>query len=518
MAIMPQTIRPRAAVLSQPAGGVRAPGREMPASEEAEQHVIACCLLDGNDTIARCLEAGIAQDSFFWPGNQVLFQTIIELYQKGQPVTLEVLAEELSTRRLLEQAGGYAHLMQVTGKVPTTAHARYFIEVVREHHARRELIKRATSLIEQSYQGANLKDLTQAAESLTSSVAPIALDRSSQLARLNSRRVSATAKPPEPVVRLYLAEKPICTPGNITTLTSKAKTGKTATTGAATAAIIAAASGTAATSDTFRFRASNPQGHAVIIVDTEQSPFDAWLCYERALLRAGNPAEPKWLYHYSLVGYSPRQLQDSLDLAIAEAIKKHGGIFAIILDGVADFVASVNDEAESNGFVNWLRERTVSHDCPAICVIHSNEGEKSGDDGRGHLGKQLIRKAESNLLLKKDGEVTAITSDKQRKAPITAQDGVAFRWSSEHNRHVSCDTVEKKPGGRPAAHSIRDFWDCIPEKTAPHESGTIIHRRANTLHETKANTFKSMLEQAWKDGLLEREYTQRSGYAYRRSV
>ena len=41
--------------------------------------------------------------------------------------------------------------MQVTGKIPTTAHAGYFIDKVREKHLLRELIKTATSAIEQSY-------------------------------------------------------------------------------------------------------------------------------------------------------------------------------------------------------------------------------------------------------------------------------------------------------------------------------------------------------------------------------
>ena len=131
-----------------------APGaaaRSMPASEEAEQHVIACCLLDGTDTISRCLEARIVADSFYWPANQLLFQVMVELYQKSPPVTLEMLAEELRTRRLLEQVGGFAYLMQVTGKIPTTAHAGYFIEKVREKHLLRELIKTATGAVEQAY-------------------------------------------------------------------------------------------------------------------------------------------------------------------------------------------------------------------------------------------------------------------------------------------------------------------------------------------------------------------------------
>jgi replicative DNA helicase len=128
-----------------------APDRSPPHSAEAEEHVIACCLLDGSDTIARCLEARVAAESFYFPANRLLFEVMLELYQKNPPVTLEVLAEELKTRRQLEAVGGFPYLMQVTGKIPTTAHAGYFIDKVREKHLLRELIKTATSAIEQSY-------------------------------------------------------------------------------------------------------------------------------------------------------------------------------------------------------------------------------------------------------------------------------------------------------------------------------------------------------------------------------
>jgi replicative DNA helicase len=79
-----------------------APDRSPPHSAEAEEHVIACCLLDGNDTIARCLEARLTAESFYFPANRLLFEIIIELYQKGAAVMLETLAEELKTRRQLE--------------------------------------------------------------------------------------------------------------------------------------------------------------------------------------------------------------------------------------------------------------------------------------------------------------------------------------------------------------------------------------------------------------------------------
>ncbi len=140
--------KPPSATSSLPAG---LPDRSPPHSPEAEEHVIACCLLDGSDTIARCLEARLNAEAFYSPANRLLFETMVEIYQKSPPVSLEILAEELTTRRQLEAVGGFPYLMQVTSRIPTTAHAGYFIEKVREKHLLRELIKTATGAVEQCY-------------------------------------------------------------------------------------------------------------------------------------------------------------------------------------------------------------------------------------------------------------------------------------------------------------------------------------------------------------------------------
>jgi replicative DNA helicase len=70
-------------------------------------------------------------------------------------VDVAVLAEELKTSRQLESIGGFAYLTQISGRIPTTAQAQYFIEKVRELYLLRELIKVATGAVEScySYQG-----------------------------------------------------------------------------------------------------------------------------------------------------------------------------------------------------------------------------------------------------------------------------------------------------------------------------------------------------------------------------
>ncbi len=125
--------------------------RAMPFSEEAEQYLLSCCLIDGSDTISRCLEARISAESFYLPTNRLLFELMVELYQKRPPVTLEMLVEELRTRRQLEAVGGVQQVLQISSAIPTTVHAGYFIEKVRELHLLRELIKVATGTVEQCY-------------------------------------------------------------------------------------------------------------------------------------------------------------------------------------------------------------------------------------------------------------------------------------------------------------------------------------------------------------------------------
>lgn len=492
------------------------PDRSPPHSAEAEEHVIACVMLDGSETAAdgkfiyptltRAIDENLAPHSFYFPANRLLFEIALGLRAGDRPVELATIAEELKTRRQLEAVGGFAYLMQVTGKIPTTAHAGYFIEKVREKSVLREAIKAHTAAVEEAYGfTGGLDEFIQVSRARVEAIGhgTNSVKKADAQRLLQSHRVRTAAPPPEPVTRLFLADKPISTPGNITTLTSKAKTGKTAALGAATAAIITAAAGTSALArDTFKFRAANPEGHAVIIFDTEQSPYDAYQCYHRSLKRAGDETDPKWLHHYALVGYTVPELHQALDLALDTALVAHDGIFCVILDGVADFVASVNDEAECNGLVTWLRKRTVTYNTPIICVIHSNEGIQAGDDGRGHLGKQLIRKAESNLLLKKDGEITTITSEKQRKAPITEKDGVAFRWSDSDQMHVTTEVEAPKRGPR-KQFFLPDYLSVFPTTEDTAKPFPQILPKANAKKPVSRNTFWNIVEEGTTTGEIQ---------------
>lgn len=134
-----------------PRASAPAIGRTLPHSLEAEEYLISCCLLDGADVISRCLEARIRPESFYDPKHGIVFEKLLDLYNRQQPIDVSVVAEELKTSRQLDAIGGYAFLTQVSSRIPTTAQASYFIDKVREQSLLREIIRSATNAVEDCY-------------------------------------------------------------------------------------------------------------------------------------------------------------------------------------------------------------------------------------------------------------------------------------------------------------------------------------------------------------------------------
>lgn len=139
---------PRSFASSPPSGAI---GRTLPHSLEAEEYLLSCCLLDGADVVSRCLEARIKPESFYDPKHGIVYERLLDLYNRQTPIDVSIVAEELKTARQLDQIGGYAFLTQVSSRIPTTAQASYFIEKVREQALLREIIRSATGAVEDCY-------------------------------------------------------------------------------------------------------------------------------------------------------------------------------------------------------------------------------------------------------------------------------------------------------------------------------------------------------------------------------
>ena len=116
-------------------------------------------------------------------------------------------------------------------------------------------------------------------------------------------------------------------------------------------------------------------------------------------------------------------------------------VFAVVVDGIADFIPDTNDLKESEALVKSLMGLVEMHKLVLVLVIHQNPG--IGGKGRGHLGSVLDRKAATILQVKKDGETHTISTRQYRDAPIIGDDAIRCQWSDSHKCLVGRQTVKE---------------------------------------------------------------------------
>ncbi len=262
------------------------------------------------------------------------------------------------------------------------------------------------------------------------------------LTALEARRFDFGRVPDPPPARFRLAGRTIATPGNIVAIQAGVKAGKTAVVGAILGAVV---KGDFQGGDNLGFESENPDGRAVLHLDTEQSRFDADRVIRRALERADHHLPPPdWLMSFAIADLDIQDRRRALPLLMEQAAETCGGVHSVILDGVGDLLLSLNDEEGAFELVAELHRLAILHDCPIGTVLHENPGSETGKT-RGHLGSQLERKAETNLRLVKDADgVTTIYTERSRHCHIPRDLGVCFEWSDEAGMHLSCGTARQR--------------------------------------------------------------------------
>ena len=119
-----------------------------PHSAEAERGIVGSILLDtqlGEDArvLDLCRSSGLTPDSFYDPRNRLLFQTFSEMSDATMPLDSVTLTERLRATGRLDAVGGVAAIQALLDDTPTSAHAEYYINIVRQKHLLRTIIQRA---------------------------------------------------------------------------------------------------------------------------------------------------------------------------------------------------------------------------------------------------------------------------------------------------------------------------------------------------------------------------------------
>lgn len=120
-----------------------------PNSMEAEQSVIGAMLLDKN-AISTASEM-LKPEDFYKEAHAKVFDVIIELYDRDEPVDLVTLVESLRIKGILDEIGGVTYLSNLAASVPTTANVKYYAKIVEEKSTLRRLIRSSSELMDRCY-------------------------------------------------------------------------------------------------------------------------------------------------------------------------------------------------------------------------------------------------------------------------------------------------------------------------------------------------------------------------------
>jgi replicative DNA helicase len=138
--------------------------RTPPQDLAAEQGVLGGMLLS-KDAIADVIDVVKGRD-FYKPAHELIFDSILDLYGRGEPADAVTVSAELTKRGELARVGGAPYLHTVMSSVPTAANAGYYAVIVRERAILRRLVEAGTRITQMGYatDGADLDEIVNRAQ------------------------------------------------------------------------------------------------------------------------------------------------------------------------------------------------------------------------------------------------------------------------------------------------------------------------------------------------------------------
>ncbi|HUR52148.1 MAG TPA: replicative DNA helicase [Mycobacteriales bacterium] len=138
--------------------------RTPPQDNAAEQSVLGGMLLN-KDAIADVVEIVRSQD-FYRPAHQVVFDVVLDLYGRGEPVDAITVGAELTKNGDVGRVGGLPYLHTLMSSVPTAANAGYYAKIVAELAILRRLVEAGTRIVQLGYsaEGSEVDDIVDRAQ------------------------------------------------------------------------------------------------------------------------------------------------------------------------------------------------------------------------------------------------------------------------------------------------------------------------------------------------------------------
>ena len=110
----------------------------------AERAILSCLLQD--KTVMDKIYEMLKTDDFYHDKHKIIYETMLELHSKSEPLDAFTVGSHLDTKHQLEVIGGLDYLLSLSSEVPTTANSEYYGKIVEEKATLRALLTAAGSI------------------------------------------------------------------------------------------------------------------------------------------------------------------------------------------------------------------------------------------------------------------------------------------------------------------------------------------------------------------------------------
>ncbi len=120
-----------------------------PQNLEAEASILGALLID-KDAVIKIGDT-LKPSDFYKDINGIIYQTILDLFEKHEPIDILSLANRLNEKKQLEMVGGKAYLADLTAAVPNASHVLTYANIIRKKSTLRKLEQAASEISEFSF-------------------------------------------------------------------------------------------------------------------------------------------------------------------------------------------------------------------------------------------------------------------------------------------------------------------------------------------------------------------------------
>ncbi len=140
-------------------------GKIPPQAVDIEEVVLGALLID-----KRAIEAIsdlLRPEIFYKEAHEIICESILSMYDKGEPIDILTVSQDLRKKDKLEYIGGAFYLTELTKQVNSAGNIEFHCRILQEKHMRREVISVSSLLMNKAYNdGEDIFNLLDESEQL----------------------------------------------------------------------------------------------------------------------------------------------------------------------------------------------------------------------------------------------------------------------------------------------------------------------------------------------------------------